>query len=251
MKSKNMVSVRTSGIKIDFFQDFSELRQTIDDAFTKLEELEEEGRRSNLLDQIHCSPARLVLVLFKCLFVCFIDCLFELEEEQLAWAYPLLFCKVQWWLCVMMTITKIGHDEEDAWLRRWRLHHLITMMTRANPNYHPVPDPFLILKSRQLNKRVTLNVGGVRWPWKFDIDFDDKPFCHYSDFRHEVLWRMLEQVPLSRLGLLSRVRTCNMVMMVMIMMTIIIIITTLISIITIILWWWYWLGWGGGEMWIK
>ena len=27
-------------------QDFSELRQTIDDAFTKLEELEEEGRRS-------------------------------------------------------------------------------------------------------------------------------------------------------------------------------------------------------------
>ena len=24
-------------------------------------------------------------------------------------------------------------------------------------------------------------------------------------FRHEVLWRMLEQVPLSRLGLLSRV----------------------------------------------
>ena len=79
-----MVSVRTSGTKVDFFQDFSELRQTIDDAFTKLEELEEEGRRSNLLDQIHCSPARFVLVLFNCLFVCFIDCLFELEEEQLA-----------------------------------------------------------------------------------------------------------------------------------------------------------------------
>ena len=58
-----MESVRTSGSKIDF-QDFSELRQTIDDAFTKLEELEEEGRRSNLLDQIHCSPARFFLVLF-------------------------------------------------------------------------------------------------------------------------------------------------------------------------------------------
>ena len=43
-------------------QDFSELRQTIDDAFTKLEELEEEGRRSKLIDTIHCSPARFVLV---------------------------------------------------------------------------------------------------------------------------------------------------------------------------------------------
>ena len=35
------------------------------------------------------------------------------------------------------------------------------------------PDPFIIQKSRQLNKRVTLNVGGVR---------------------HDVLWKMLEQV---------------------------------------------------------
>ena len=35
----------------------------------------------------------------------------------------------------------------------------------------PDPEPFIISKSRQLNKRVTLNVGGVR---------------------HEVLWRMLE-----------------------------------------------------------
>ena len=50
----------------------------------------------------------------------------------------------------------------------------------------PVPDPFIISKSRQLNKRVTLNVGGVR---------------------HEVLWRMLEQLPDSRLGLLARART--------------------------------------------
>ena len=41
------------------------------------------------------------------------------------------------------------------------------------------PDPFIIQKSRQLNKRVTLNVGGVR---------------------HDVLWKMLEQVPQSRLG---------------------------------------------------
>ena len=33
------------------------------------------------------------------------------------------------------------------------------------------PDPFIIAKSRQLNKRVTLNVGGTR---------------------HEVMWKMLE-----------------------------------------------------------
>ena len=41
------------------------------------------------------------------------------------------------------------------------------------------PDPFIIQKSRQLNRRVTLNVGGMR---------------------HEVMWKMLEQVPRSRLG---------------------------------------------------
>ena len=28
---------------------------------------------------------------------------------------------------------------------------------------HQAPDTFLILKSRNMNKRVTLNVGGVRW----------------------------------------------------------------------------------------
>ena len=48
------------------------------------------------------------------------------------------------------------------------------------------PDPFIIQKSRQLNKRVTLNVGGVR---------------------HDVLWKMLEQVPQSRLGKLVHAST--------------------------------------------
>jgi len=48
------------------------------------------------------------------------------------------------------------------------------------------PDPFIIQKSRQLNKRVTLNVGGVR---------------------HDVLWKMLEQVPQSRLGKLVQAST--------------------------------------------
>jgi hypothetical protein len=46
-----------------------------------------------------------------------------------------------------------------------------------------IPDPFIINKSRQLNKRVTLNVGGVR---------------------HEVMWKILENVPRSRLGRLSQ-----------------------------------------------
>ena len=53
------------------------------------------------------------------------------------------------------------------------------------PETH-APDPFIIQKSRQLNRRVTLNVGGVR---------------------HEVMWNMLEQVPRSRLGKLVQAAT--------------------------------------------
>ncbi|XP_040567548.1 potassium voltage-gated channel protein Shab [Lepeophtheirus salmonis] len=44
------------------------------------------------------------------------------------------------------------------------------------------PDSFIITKSRQLNSRVTLNVGGIR---------------------HEVMWKMLEGIPRSRLGRLA------------------------------------------------
>ena len=44
------------------------------------------------------------------------------------------------------------------------------------------PDPYIIAKSRQMNKRVCLNVGGVR---------------------HEVMWKMLEGIPRSRLGKLA------------------------------------------------
>lgn len=51
-----------------------------------------------------------------------------------------------------------------------------------------VPDPFIIAKSRQLNKRVTLNVGGVR---------------------HEVMWKMLETIPRSRLGRLAMQATTH------------------------------------------
>ncbi len=51
------------------------------------------------------------------------------------------------------------------------------LMTDSHP-----PDSFIIAKSRQMNKRVTLNVGGVR---------------------HEVMWKMLESIPRSRLGRLA------------------------------------------------
>ena len=53
------------------------------------------------------------------------------------------------------------------------------------------PDPFIIQKSRQLNRRVTLNVGGVR---------------------HEVMWKMLEQVPRSRLGKLVQATTHHQIL---------------------------------------
>ena len=60
----------------------------------------------------------------------------------------------------------------------------------SGEDHHPVadqvpdvPEPHLILKTKKVNKRVCLNVGGVR---------------------HEVMWRMLQNIPNSRLGRLEK-----------------------------------------------
>lgn len=53
--------------------------------------------------------------------------------------------------------------------------------TSMNPEIKP-PEPFVIARSRAINQRVTLNVGGER---------------------HDVMWRALETIPKSRLGRLA------------------------------------------------
>ncbi len=88
-----------------------------------------------------------------------------------------------------LTEEDLGEDASSP--RRFPLHGgpgqgnamLRDIMTDSLP-----PDAFIIAKSRQMNKRVTLNVGGVR---------------------HEVMWKMLESIPRSRLGKLATQATTH------------------------------------------
>ena len=54
--------------------------------------------------------------------------------------------------------------------------------TAVNAEINSKPDPFIIKRSREINRRVTLNVGGER---------------------HDALWTTLEKKPRSRLGKLA------------------------------------------------
>ena len=51
---------------------------------------------------------------------------------------------------------------------------------------HLISDPFVIQRSRKLNPRVTLNIGGER---------------------HDVMWATLQKIPNSRLCKLANVKT--------------------------------------------
>ena len=68
-----------------------------------------------------------------------------------------------------------------------------SLMTRsfASNAVSDKPDPIHIIKSKLMNKKVTLNIGGER---------------------HEVLWKTLEHMPQSRLGLLAAASTDEAIM---------------------------------------
>ena len=140
---------------IGISQDFSELRQTIDDAFTKLEELEEEGRRNKVIDQIHCSPARFIMVTMVLMVVAAVVVVMMMVMMMMRLMMIMI-------IIILMQVMKMTNTISVKVTVDIIINMILIAIVRANPSYHPIPDPFIISKSRQLNKRVTLNVGGVR-----------------------------------------------------------------------------------------
>ena len=150
---------------IGIWQDFSELRQTIDDAFTKLEELEEEGRRNKVIDQIHCSPARFIMVTMVLMVVAVVVVVVVVVVMMMMMVMMVMMMMRGMIIMIIIMLMQVMKMTSTILVKVTVdiiINMILIAIIRANPSYHPIPDPFIISKSRQLNKRVTLNVGGVR-----------------------------------------------------------------------------------------
>ena len=72
------------------------------------------------------------------------------------------------------------------------------------------PDPFIISKSRQLNRRVIITIRITKIITIIIIN--RRVTLNVGGVRHEVMWAMLEQVPRSRLGKLATAGTHEQVL---------------------------------------
>ena len=69
------------------------------------------------------------------------------------------------------------------------------------------PDPFIISKSRQLNRRVIITIIITINNNNNNNNNNRRVTLNVGGVRHEVMWAMLEQVPRSRLGQLATAGT--------------------------------------------